>query len=303
VGRIESMDDVSRTCANICGVILSVVDVSAKKPLLYQVAHKFIRFIENKKTQTWMRDNSDCIAHILFVLMGKLHQFFQLLASFSQNSINTNKVEINDDNLDVKQVNMATKLTSKFIKKMTEHIEDGTVPKEIPPFAKLFFVDQESKITHLEHPTGKPTTSTVGGKRKSDGTDTQTKKKRDISDKSLNSDKFLGMGIFHLKKGTTPVSKALPEKSKFKNGATVCLEFCCHGRKCKFPRQICEDGKHYTSWKYVPDDDKAILLAHMNDTGLLWFDEETMKKHNVEIPSEYSHLLGDATGPKSKKST
>jgi hypothetical protein len=99
VGRIESMDDVSRTCANICGVILAVVDVSAKKPLLYQVAYKFIQFIENKKTQAWMRDNSDCIAHIPFVLMGKLHRFFQLLASFSQNSINKNKVEINNDNL------------------------------------------------------------------------------------------------------------------------------------------------------------------------------------------------------------
>ena len=165
-----------------------------------------------------------------------------------------------------------------------------------------FFVDKESTITpHVDHPTRKPTASTVGGKRKSDGTDTQTKKKRDISDKSLNLDKSLSMGIFHLKKGTTLALKALPEKSKLKDG--VCLEFCCHGKKCKFPRQICEIGRHYTSWKYVPDNDKAMLLAHMNDTGLLWFDEETMNKHNVEIPSEYSHLLGDATGPKSKKST
>ncbi len=171
-----------------------------------------------------MRNNSNCFAHILFVLMGKLHQFFQLLASFSQNLINTNKVEINDDNLDVKQVNTATKLASKFIKKMTEHIKGGTVPKEIPPFEKLFFVYQESRITQIEHPTGKPTASTVGGKRKSNGTDTQTKKKKDILDKSLNSDKSLGLDIFHLKKGTTPVSKALPERSKLKDG--VCLEFC-----------------------------------------------------------------------------
>jgi hypothetical protein len=78
-------------------------------------------------------------------------------------------------------VNTATKLASKFIKKMTEHVEDGTVPKEIPPFARLFFVDKESTITpHVDHPTGKPTASTVGEKRKSDGTDIQTKKKRDI---------------------------------------------------------------------------------------------------------------------------
>jgi hypothetical protein len=38
----------------------------------------------------------------------------------------------------------------------------------------------------------------------------------------------------------------------------------------------------------------------MNETGLLWFDEETMKKHKIDIASKYSHLLGDATGPKSK---
>ena len=51
VGRIESMDDVSRTCANICGVILAIVDVSRTKPLLYQVAYKFIKIIENKKSK------------------------------------------------------------------------------------------------------------------------------------------------------------------------------------------------------------------------------------------------------------
>ena len=39
----------------------------------------------------------------------------------------------------------------------------------------------------------------------------------------------------------------------------------------------------------------------MNNTGLLWFDEETMKKHKVEIPAEYSHLLSDVMGPKAKQ--
>jgi len=126
------MGDVSRTCANICGVILAIVDVSTTKPLLYQAAYKFIKIIKNKKMQTWMRDNSDSITHLPFALMGKLHQFFQHLASFSQNSINTNKVKTNDNTLEVKQVTTAVKLVSKFFKKMTEHIEDSTVPKETP---------------------------------------------------------------------------------------------------------------------------------------------------------------------------
>ena len=302
VGRIESIDDVSRTCANMCGVMLAIVDVSKSKPLLYQVAFKFIKMIENKKTQTWMRDNSDSIAHVPFVFMGKIHQCFQHLASFSQNSMNTNKVELNDDALDTKHVTTAVKLVSKFFKKMIEHVEDSSVPKEIPPFARTFFVEQSGNVTAAPISTvpteqntaaKTPAAGTEGGKRKSEGDGAQPRKKRETSDKSL------AMGIFHVKKGT-PVSKAIPDKSKFKDGASICLDFCCHERKCKYPHALCKNGKHYTNWKNVPDEDKAVLLSHMNETGLLWFDEETMKKHKIDIASEYSHLLGDATGPKPK---
>ena len=164
VGRIESIDDVSRTCANMCGVMLAIVDVSKSKPLLYQVAYKFIRMIENKKTQTWMRDNSDSIAHVPFILMGKLHQCFQHLASFSQNSINTHKVEVSDNTLDVKQVTIAVKLISKFFKKMTEHIEDSSVPKDIPPFARTFFVEQAGNVTAVV-PSLAPTEHNTAAKR------------------------------------------------------------------------------------------------------------------------------------------
>ena len=187
VGRIESIDDVSRTCANMCGVMLAIVDVSKSKPILYQVAYKFIKMIENKKTQTWMRENSESIAHVPFILMGKLHQCFQYLASFSQNLINTNKVEINNPSLNIKQVNMAVKLVSKFCKKMTKHIEDSTVPKEIPPFARSFFVEQSGKITPTAIPatineqdtTGKQPAAgnEGGGKRKSEGGNIQQKKR------------------------------------------------------------------------------------------------------------------------------
>jgi hypothetical protein len=43
------MEDVCMTCANMCGVQLAIVDVSKSKPLLYQLAWKFIKFIKNKK--------------------------------------------------------------------------------------------------------------------------------------------------------------------------------------------------------------------------------------------------------------
>ena len=43
-----------------------------------------------------MHDNSDSIAHLPVIFMSKIHQFFMHLASFSQNLINTNKIEIGD---------------------------------------------------------------------------------------------------------------------------------------------------------------------------------------------------------------
>ncbi len=144
VGRIKTMDDVCMTCTNMCGAMLAIVDVTKSKPLLYQVAWKFIKLIENKKMKTWMRKNSDNIAHLSFVLMGKIHKFFQSLALFSQNLINTNKVELNNSSLNTKQIEAAVKLVTKFIKKMDEHADNNSVPKEIPPFAKSFFVEQGS---------------------------------------------------------------------------------------------------------------------------------------------------------------
>jgi hypothetical protein len=61
VRQIKTMEDVCMTCANMCGVQLAIVDVSKSKPLLYQLAWKFIKFIKNKN-QTWMCNNKDGIA-------------------------------------------------------------------------------------------------------------------------------------------------------------------------------------------------------------------------------------------------
>jgi hypothetical protein len=38
IGKINTMEDVAMTCANICGVQLAIVDISLGKPLLYQFA-------------------------------------------------------------------------------------------------------------------------------------------------------------------------------------------------------------------------------------------------------------------------
>jgi hypothetical protein len=114
------------------------------------------------------------------------------------------------------------------------------------------------------------------------------------------SDNSLKMGLFYIKKGT-PTAKALPDKSLLKGGIGVCMDFCCHEKKCSFPHALCKNGKHYTDWNNVLDDDKVILLKHMERTGLLWLNAEMLKKHKITIPPEYNHLLGKATGPQKKE--
>ena len=63
------------------------------------------------------------------------------LVSFSQNSINTNKIELGNNDFDTKMVVTAVKLASKFFSKVQEHIDDNSFPKDVPAFARGFFAD------------------------------------------------------------------------------------------------------------------------------------------------------------------
>jgi hypothetical protein len=287
-----------------------MVNISAGKPLLYQFAWKVIRFIENKKTKTWMRDNSDSIAHLPLVFMAKIHQFFMHLALFSQNMINTNKIEIGDNKFESKNVSTAVRLAAKFFNKMQEHVEDNSIPKDVPAFAKSFFIKATGGGGLLPHQ--RPTklrnqallsqlmaAAVVSANPTARNSKVRKKQKKEFSNKSLK------MGLFHVKKGT-PASKALPNKCTLKDGATICMDFCCHERKCNFNHLLCKNGKHYTNWKNVPEEDKLVLLKHMDMMGLMWLDAESFEKHKITIAREFVHLLGNATGPKqqaTKKST
>ncbi len=77
-----------------------------------------------------------------------------------------------------------------------------------------------------ESGTTQPADGNGGGKRKANGKEQQGQKKpkKEFSDRSLK------MGLFHVKK-ETPASKALPDKSTLKNGASICMDFCCHEKK------------------------------------------------------------------------
>jgi hypothetical protein len=177
IGKINTMDNIVMTCANICGIQLAIIDISPGKPLLYQFAWKLVKFIENKNFNQWHACNAQSLVHLLLLFMAKLHQFFMHLAAFSQNSLNTNKVEhgitSGNQGLDIKKMSVAVKLASKFLKKMTEHIKDDTVPKEVPSFARNLFTDSLSRPQLLVKtnvasiiPAATTTTQSKGGKKK-----------------------------------------------------------------------------------------------------------------------------------------
>ncbi len=238
--------------------------------------------------------------------MGKLHQFFQHLALFSQNSINTNKVEhgimTSDQGLDSKIIAIVVKLGSKFLKKMAEHIEDNMVPKEVPSFTRSLFTKTSSIPLLLANTNGvvatvpaiAPATKSKGGKKKEGEQTGRKKQKREGGP----SNKSLQMGLFHTKNGLS-AGAAHPEKGNLKD--EICLDFCSHSRTCSKPHQVCTNGKHYTHWNRIPDEDKTLILAHCNSTGKMWLDTETFKKHEIVIPPKFTHLLSDASGPKPKE--
>ncbi len=183
-----------------------------------------------------MRDNSDCITHLPMVFLAKIHQFFQLLASFLQNLINTNKIEVGDNKFNTKYVTIAVKLASKFFIKMQEHVNDNTILKDVPAFVRNFFVkatggggfalEPKSNDAKKQY-ASQPANCTGGEKCKPNGKEQQggqKKPKKEFLDNSLK------MGLFHVKKGT-PASKALPNKNTLKDGAGICMDFCSHRKK------------------------------------------------------------------------
>ncbi len=122
------MDDAARIAMNICGLQLAIINTSSKKLLLYQFAWKMLKLIENKKFLCWHAQNFLSPAHLPMIFMGILHQLFKKIVLFSQNSVNTNSVELNlvQKNLDTKVIAIAMKLAAKFFHKMSKHAKLGS---------------------------------------------------------------------------------------------------------------------------------------------------------------------------------
>ena len=289
IGRVNNIEDVVKVCANLCGIIRSIIDVQGGGyPLLHEFAVKIILRIRSPSFQRWFLKNSSQLAHLHFNFMQKLHHVFVLLAQFSSNSKNTNSIKLNKSTFDSKNLNVAIKYASSFLIKMEEYVSEDSVPTDVPSFARGI-------VESL-----KPTETTSAKTLSSSGTaakpaeDEPDKKKQKKNKKNTD---FTKLGLFHAKEGIED-GKVFPSTLK----QPLCSKFCLQGKACDKPKQACKFA-HVVTWKSIKEEDQNEILKHCVATNNLWLDEETMKKHKTELPKEFEHLLGDATGPKPKKST
>jgi hypothetical protein len=40
---------------------------------------------------------------------------------------------------------------------------------------------------------------------------------------------------------------------------------------------LCRNSKHYTTWKNIPDKDKAVLLTHMDEKKKMWLNPKRLQ--------------------------
>ena len=172
---------------------------------------------------------------------------------------------------------------------MEEYVAEDSVPTDVPSFAHGII----ERLKPAKIASAKMSTSSRAAKP---GQDEPEKKKQKKVASKKNTD-FTKLGLFYAKDGLKD-GKVFPNNLKL----PLCSKFCLQCKACNKPKQACKFA-HVVTWKSIKKEDQNKILKHCVATNNLWLDEETMKKHKAELPSEFEYLLGDATGLKPKKST
>ncbi len=102
------------------------------------------------------------------------------------------------------------------------------------------------------------------------------------------------LSLFHAKEGVKP-EELFPGDLE----STPCAFFCSQDKKCNRPHSSCP-CPHIAKWENIKPGTQKKILVHFSKTGNGWFDAEAVQNHKAKIPAEYSYLLGDASGPKTK---
>ncbi len=224
-----------------------------------------------------------------------MQHVFAQQAKFSCSTINTNKVEINGRAavLETKLIEQTTKYIARFFKKMNNHIAENSTPDGIPRFTPANC--KPGVVGHIADAPSKASGESKKKKPEDSPPGTPTKGKKAKLKPTGNVDQ-LKKGMFHAKPGVS-LNDLFPADLE----KVPCAFFCFQGKKCTKPKASC--GRLYVmSFNNVEPGDKEKILKHFNATSNAWLDAETFQRHKIEVLLEYSHLLGDMSGPSKKKS-
>jgi len=137
IGRVNNIEVVVKVCANMCGIIWSIIDMQkGGYRLLHEFSIKIVLCIRNPSFQRWYLKKSKQLTHLHFIFMQKLHHVFVLLAQFSSNSKNTNSIKRGKSTFDNKNLNDAIKYASSFLIKLEEFIAEDSDSTDVPFFAR-----------------------------------------------------------------------------------------------------------------------------------------------------------------------
>jgi hypothetical protein len=200
----------------------------------------------------------------------------------------------------VKQLEQTVKYISRFFKKMSDYVAEDSTPSSVPRFTPCHVLPSNQVCTVIDA-VAAVAVNAGDTKKKQDSSLPGTPARERRAKKARGGNKPTGggpdqakLGLFYAKEGVDP-EELFPGDLE----STLCAFFCSQDKKCNRPRSSCPQ-LHVVKWENIKPGNQKKILVHFSKTGNGWFDVETMKKHNAEVPAEYSYLLGDASGPKAK---
>jgi hypothetical protein len=289
-----------KIAANICGFIHAFFDIErGTRPIIYKLCIQIMDCITQQDFTRWHSANKERLPHLPYLFLNMLQHVFAQQAKFLANTFNTNKVEHgnNGSTLNVKQLKQTVKYISRFFKKMSDHVAEDSIPDSVPRFTPCHALLSNQVCTVIDA-VAAVTINAGDTKKKQDSSPPGTPACERRAKKACGGNKptrggpdQAKLGLFHAKEGVKP-EELFPGDLE----STPCAFFCSQDKKCNRPHSSCPQP-HVVKWENIKPGNQKKILVHFGKTGNGWFDAKTMKKHNADVPAEYSYLLGDASRP------
>ena len=302
LGGVESIDDITPIAANVNGICRALFKQTNRQSILYQVMDKFVDTIESREFIQYFEKTKHDTPYLHLVFLQALSHVQNKLAKFSKNIVNITLAKTSEDSKSIdlpgvkaEHVKDLVRYVARFVDKQNNHRADLTFDKTTPSFAF-------TKQMILVEPEFSARESNKSAKKKSEqppASTNEAKKPRIDRNGSVRPTAGAGkakesMGIFHFKKIDTATTACFPGDLEVPG---LCGRFCVQGRKCKHDDAKACAFRHVARVKQLSSSDMTKLCKAMDSTKLFWFDKDALTQQKFTLPTEYAHLMGDASGP------